>query len=274
MAEDDYLDYAAGAARIGTKIVNASTYLVTLALFIIGGYIIWYTFMVYQSAFLDDDLLKYKPVIDGDENPSLYDLMAINPDVCAWITIEDTAIDYPVVQGKDNQEYLDKNVFGDYTPSGAIYLDKNNSRDFTDPYNILYGHHMASGQMFGQILKFLDEDFFNTHPYGVLFLPEKTYAISIFACMETNAYEPRILTVIKDKAEMPSFLAYTHNNAVQYRDLSPALSTDDTIIGLVTCERVYTDGRVVLLGRLNEVDFVKQGDDKQDSGSENEWFDQ
>ena len=250
----------ASVARAGNRILNFLSGTGMLILFLVGGYMIWYTIMVYQSAFLDDDLLKYKPTLDGDGNPSLYDLMAINPDVCGWITIEGTNIDYPIVRGKDNQEYLKKDVFGDYTLAGSVFLDYKNERDFSDPYNILYGHHMDNGAMFGQVIEFLDDDFFNEHPYGILFLPEKTYAISFFESMEANAYDSQVLSIEKDRNLMSPLLSRFKASAVQYRELSPALSGNDTIVSLVTCENANTDGRAVLIGRLDEIDFIQQGE--------------
>ena len=180
---NDSIETAADIARAGNRFLNFISGALTVCLVLVGGYMIWYTYMVYQSAFLNDDLLKYKPTLDGDSNPSLYDLMAINPDVVGWITIDGTNIDYPIVQGRDNQEYLTLNVFREYTLSGSVFLDSGNNPEFTDPYNIIYGHHMDNGAMFGQVLDFLNKDFFDKYPTGILFLPEKTYAISFFESM-------------------------------------------------------------------------------------------
>ncbi len=274
MEEDKLLDNAARAARVGGRVVDSAFSVFLLFFLFMGGYIIWYTVMVYQSAFLDEDILKYKPAPGQEYNPTLDDLVKINPDVCAWISIDDTHIDYPVVRGEDNLEYLNKDIFGEFSLSGAVFLDKENERDFSDPYNILYGHHMDNEAMFGQVIDFLEEDFFDEHPTGTLYLPNKTYTISLFACMETNAYEPRVLSVKKKSTEIPSMLSYIHNHAAQYRDLSPALSGSDKIIGLVTCERIYTDGRVLLLGRLEETNYVHQGDDHPEPEKEEEWLDE
>ena len=47
--------------------------------------------------------MKYKPAGKTDESPSLQELQKINPDVCAWLTVDGTKIDYPVVQGETNR---------------------------------------------------------------------------------------------------------------------------------------------------------------------------
>lgn len=164
------------------------------------------------------------------------------------------------MQGRNNQEYLSKDVFGEFSLAGSVFLDAANKRDFSDPYNILYGHHMDNGAMFGQVMSFLKEGFFQKHPTGILFLPEKTYAVSFFDSLEVNAYDSRVLHAPKDRSDMSAFLAYARNEAVQYRELTPALSGDDIVIALVTCENANTDGRAVLLGRLNEIEYIRQGE--------------
>lgn len=98
----------------------------------------------------DDELMELKPVKGEDANPSLQDLQNINADVCAWLTIDDTGIDYPVVRGKDDMEYINKDVYGNFALSGSIFLSSANQPDFTDPYNLIYRHHMSNGAMFGR----------------------------------------------------------------------------------------------------------------------------
>ena len=129
---------------------------------------------------------------------------------------------------------------------------------------------MDNKAMFGQVIDFLDESYFNAHPTGILFLPDKTYAVSFFSSMETSAYEARVLGVRKQRSDMPALLSYISNNAKQYRDLEPALSADAKVICLVTCENANTDGRAVLIGRLNEIDYIEQGV-KEETDAPDEW---
>ena len=82
--------------------------------------------------------MDLKPVKGRDANPSLQDLQKINADVCGWLTIDDTGIDYPVVRGKDDMEYINKDVYGNFALSGSIFLSSANQPDFTDPYTDLW----------------------------------------------------------------------------------------------------------------------------------------
>ena len=80
-----------------------------------------------------------------------------------------------------------KDVYGNFALSGSIFLSSANQPDFTDPYNLIYGHHMSNGAMFGDVVEFTDEAYFTAHETGTLYLPEETRSITIFACVEAEA---------------------------------------------------------------------------------------
>ena len=73
------------------------------------------------------------------------ELKAQNSDVCGWITIYGTHVDYPIVQSEDNSTYLMRNPRGEYSLSGSIFMDYMNQKDFSDFNTIIYGHHMDLG---------------------------------------------------------------------------------------------------------------------------------
>ena len=116
------MELAGRAARFGNQILNIIAGILTLLLFLYGAYCLWDTYMTGRGAFLSDDLLEYKPTPGQEENPTLQELMAINPDVVGWLTVDDTHIDYPVVQGEDDMEYINKDVYGQFALSGSIFL--------------------------------------------------------------------------------------------------------------------------------------------------------
>ena len=173
-ANDRRITIAEKLLRIANRSMNLFVACLMTVLFLYGGYSLWDTWRIYHSALPDQDLMKLKPVKGEDSNPSLQDLQKINADVCAWLTVYDTGIDYPVVRGKDDMEYINKDVYGDFALSGAIFLQSANQPDFSDPYNLIYGHHMSNGAMFGDVVEFADEEYFATHETGTLYLPEKT----------------------------------------------------------------------------------------------------
>jgi sortase, srtB family len=242
---------AVKCARVGNKILSFIAMVLVLIMLLYGGYSLWNTIMIYRGAFSSNDLLKYQPTGDGPNSITLGELMKLNKDVVGWITIFDTHISYPVVQGKDNQEYLNKDVFGEFSFSGSIFLDYRNACDFTDSYSIIYGHHMEYGAMFGDVVEFKNDDYFQEHKTGALFLLDDTYKITLFACVETQEFNNKIYNpIVQGKDNLDTLLKYIKDEAVQYRDIS--LNHDDKIIGLSTCAEAGTNERVVLFGRLDK----------------------
>jgi sortase B len=246
---------AVSVVRGADWLLNKAIALIVIVVLLYGGFGLWDTWMIYKGAGVDSDLLKYRPTSSADEdtpNPSLSDLQKINPDVIAWLTVDGTNIDYPVVQGKDNQEYLNKAVDGSFSLTGSIFLDYENKKDFSDFYSLVYGHHIAGKVMFSEVLEFLDEDYFEEHTTGTLFLPEHTRRIEWFACISTDAFDEYLYDpmYLKGEEEKTELLDYIREEADQYRDLD--VTTSDHIIALSTCESAVTDGRVLLIGRLTE----------------------
>lgn len=112
------------------------------------------------------------------------ELQAVNPEVCGWINIEGTNIDYPILRSSDETEedfYLDHNYIKQESNGGAIYMQKNNSELFTDVNTILYGHDLFNGTMFSQLRKFENRDFFKKNSIISIFTPKHIYSYKIFA---------------------------------------------------------------------------------------------
>jgi sortase B len=244
---------AAALARGGDRLLNAAISLMFVVALLFGGFGLWDTWNIYHKAGVDSELLKYKPTATGEDtpNPTLEDLQKINKDVCAWLTVDDTNIDYPVVQGETNLDYLNRAVDKSFSLSGSIFLDYRNANDFSDRYSLIYGHHMEGGVMFGELPNFLESDYFQSHTTGTVFTTEHTYYIRWFACLETDAYDSMIynLTDYSDQDSIAELLSYLEDSAAQYRDIG--VSASDRLIALSTCAEAATDGRVILIGRLS-----------------------
>ena len=104
-------------------------------------------------------------------------LREINPDIVAWIYIEGTKINYPIVQGEDNSYYLKHLFSGEWNGSGCIFLDFRNDASFADRHSIIYGHHMKNGTMFTDLDKYKKQEFFDEHPVALLLTPDKNYKV-------------------------------------------------------------------------------------------------
>ncbi|MBO4235780.1 MAG: class B sortase [Firmicutes bacterium] len=216
-------------------------FLIILLLGIYFAYDAYHVFTFSSPNSLDG----YKPM-----NGYTQTLKTLSDDVVAWIDIYDTSIDYPIMQGKDNSEYLNRNAYGDYSLSGAIFLDSLNARDFSDDYNVIYGHHMSGGFMFGAIDAFEDAAYLDEHKRGLLTTIEgEMYDVTLFAFMQTDANE----SIVFDVTEEGDRHAFIAEHASIYR---PA---EGRIIALSTCKSPLTTERTVLFGVLSDYEEISTG---------------
>lgn len=248
---------AAMAARVGNRILSIMAGILILLMLSYGMYSLWDTYKIYANSFADEELLKFRPTDDGEDNPTLKDLKKLNPDVKAWIQVPKTNIDYPVVQGQDDMEYINKNVYGEFELSGAIFLSCLNKDDFSDPYNLVYGHNMKNGGMFADVADFTNKEYFEMHQKGKLYLTDATRKIRFFARMKVTAADAKIYHPDGYRKEnLKDLLDYIQANAVQYRDVNVA--DENSLIALSTCSEAETNGRVVLIGKLEREVAEKQ----------------
>ena len=240
--------------------------------FIISGIITLYSgFVLYdiaytnKNAFTSFDMLQYKKqIVDYSASSSSFwfeqggfnALLKLNPDVVGWVEIEDTNINYPILQGDDDLEYASKDFKGEGSISGSIYLSSSNNSKFNDYYNILYGHHMANGAMFGDIEKFMDEDYFFSHQKGTLQTPTANYDLHVFACVFTDAYDSTVYGITEGTLDSNSkLLQYIEDNSlvkdIQYLDGY----TPEKITAFSTCRSAVTNGRIVIFADTIPVDW-------------------
>ena len=130
-------------------------------------------------------------------------LRAINEDIVAWIQIPGIGVDYPVVQGEDNEHYLHYTFDGKENIAGSIFLDFRNKADFTDRKVILYGHNMQDGSMFSQLEKYQDDDFREEQGRVILYLPDKTLEYEIVKCRKVSMWDLVYGNVDEEKESVP-----------------------------------------------------------------------
>ena len=126
-------------------------------------------------------------------------LKSQNQDIAGWIYIRGTTIDYPIVQGKDNEEYLHQDFNKKKSSSGTIFLDNNCKKDFTSDNNIIYGHHMKNGTMFAQLLKFREKSFLKKHNEIMIFTPDRTIHLKVISAYAQKAQNKIPVTFANDE---------------------------------------------------------------------------
>ena len=240
------------------RVTDTGALVFFILMLLVGIYSIYDSYMLYKKA-TDDSILKYKPGYGSDED----DARNILPSMVAWLTINDTKIDYPIMQGKDNIEFLNKDPFGDYSLSGSIFLDFRNKKDFSDSYNLIYGHHMEGGGMFGVLDGYvMKKDYLKKHSKGSLIVGKKIYDLTLFAVLHADATDREIFS----PADSEDVLSYIIKNAEILDKNTLENKKTDKLIALSTCRYPDTTERTVVVGFLKiknteetESEFVSVG---------------
>jgi len=248
------------AKNIGLKTIKGGHILINMlilvAIFIMivfSVYAMWDSNQIYRSAnAIQYDI--YRP--EQGETASFEEFQVINPEVIAWLEVYGTKIDYPVVQGEDNTKYVTTDAFGEYSLSGAIFLDSRNSKDFMDFNSILYGHHMDKDAMFGEIASFEDRVFFEEHIYGNLFYEGVDYGLEFFAFInDIDAYDYAVFKPrVKGIGEQQDYLDNLITEAINNRDVK--VTTKERILLLSTCDSALTNGRDILIARITDETYA------------------
>lgn len=224
--------------------------------FILGGYSLYDTWMIYDGA-NHDEILAIKPnsnpnsdLTPEDVKNSFKELLEINEDVVGWITITNTKIDYPILHGDSNFDYINTDVYGEYALSGSIFLDARGNSSLLDNYSIIYGHHMDNGAMFGGLDSFLKQDYLESHNKAVYTTLDKVYRMKIFACIRCDAYDMDYYTPISEDSNQ-YVIDRIKEDAVTIIE-SDIPQNGEKIVAFSTCASESTNGRIVLFGSFTD----------------------
>ena len=198
----------------------------------------------------DDDTADTLP----DILPEYQTLYSLNKRLIGWVKFDDTYIDYPVLQTVNNDYYLNHNFDQEEDKNGSIFLDKDCSIYPRSTNLILYGHHMRSGRMFGQLNKYSSEKFYKEHKY-----------IQFDTIYEKGTYE--VMYVFRSKIYEESEIVFKYyqftdavsetefeSNMMQMADMSlydTGVSAEygDELLTLSTCDYYTSDGRFVVVAK-------------------------
>ncbi len=175
-------------------------------------------------------------------------LQTINPDVIGWIYMEDSPINYPVVQGVDNQQYIKKLADGSYNSAGSIFMDYRNQPDLSDRHTVIYGHRMNNGSMFGTVVNYKDQAYYDSHPRCLLMSPEANYKLEFFSGYVADLNDEAWKLEFASDEEFAAWLDEAIARSTFKSDVSP--TAQDRIVTLSTCTRDNAYTRYVLLGVL------------------------
>ena len=200
---------------------------------------------------------------DEEEETELSELFKelkdINQDIGAWITMPGTEINYPVVRGENNIYYVSTDIYGSFAIVGSIFLDFRNKDDYTDTYNLLYGHNMSEHRMFSDVNLYKEEEFFNENQKGYFYLPTGAHWLQSISIIVTDAADSWMLNPQSwQDISTERMLELVQQNAlfVSEEGMEALLAKIEAeeelhIVALSTCSNEFTDARTILLTLLD-----------------------
>lgn len=218
-----------------------------------AAYALWDNNAVYSAAEnVQLEMLKLKPLVDSEEGATFEELLAINPDVRAWVTLDNTNIDHPILMGKTNLTYINKDVYGDFALAGSIFMDTRSDGFFQDPYSLVYGHDMVESRMFGDLSLYKNKSFFDENRTGILILPDRSYSLKIYAVLVMPSSDDMIFDPENHKEGLSELIEYTQENALYlHPEMTEKMKEEADkglqILSLTTCSAEFTDARTIIL---------------------------
>ncbi len=184
-------------------------------------------------------------------------LRNINEEI-GWIYCEGTKLNYPVLQGTDNDFYLSHTYDRAANRAGSIFVEALNAPGFADSNTIIYGHHMKNGSMFAVLRNWADQAYYEEHPVMWLLTPEQNYQIRLFSGYMTEASSAAYTVYQSPCSEFDEYIRAACANS----DFRADVETDPNgrFVVLSTCEYDFEDARYVLHGML--VPYGKNGNKK------------
>ena len=214
--------------------INILVRLLMLPVLICGIYIIVDTIGVYADAGAGK-IKAQKPAVITDE-----ELKKISGNCVAWLELDGTDMDFPIMQSGNNTDYLNKDPYGNYSLAGSIFLDFRNSPDFTDEYSLVYGHHMSAGLMFGAMDGYTEKDYFKDHLAGKLTAGDKEYRLHVYAFLRCDAADSEVFNTyypMEDRIRFFKEKAWYTDGSVDGKK----------IVALTTCKAPGATDRSVLI---------------------------
>jgi SrtB family sortase len=185
----------------------------------------------------------------------LEELQKTNSDIVAWIEIEGTNINYPILHTSNNDYYLTHNYKKEYVSSGSLFLDKDFDLNKPSTNYLIYGHRNKQGLMFEDLLKYDKEDFYKAHS-NIKFTTTKEDSIyEIIAVFYSRVYYKSEQNVFRyyyfiNAENEQEFNNYINNSkTASIYDTGKTAEYGDQLLTLSTCEYSKEDGRFVVVAR-------------------------
>ena len=181
-----------------------------------------------------------------------------NSDIIGWIEIENTNINYPVLQTNNNDFYLTHNYKKEYSPSGSLFLDKNFDLDKPSSNYLIYGHRNKNGLMFEDLINYKDKNYYTEHPiinFTTLKEDSEYEIISVFLSRvyyknETNVFRYYFFVDAENEQEYNNYVSNCLKSSLY--DIGKNAEYGEQLLTLSTCEYSQEDGRLVVVAKKIE----------------------
>ena len=198
---------------------------------------------------LDDTTVEPKEVLEEFQT-----LLNKNQKLIGWLKIADTNIDYPVMQTSDNEYYLDHNLEQEYDKNGSIFMDKDCDVIKPSTNFILYGHHMQSGRMFGNLDKYSKESYYEEHPIIQFDTIYEKGVYQVMYVFRSHVYSEGEIAFkyyqfidVNSEQEFDSYMQ--EMAAMSLYDTGVTAEYGDQLLTLSTCDYQEKDGRFVVVAK-------------------------
>lgn len=247
-------------------------FLICLSVFLFSGWMLAQTLASYQQSNESYDTLSQyiafvpaptSPASPGISRPTepkpdvsrwpqvdFEALRQINPDVIGWIYIENTNINYPIVQGVDNDHYLHYLFDGTKNRAGSIFLDFRCSADLSDRHSIIYGHHLKNKTMFSRLMRYKKQSFYDEHTEILIVTPDAYYSLRVFSGYVADNHSGAWDLDLSDEEHAQWIEALRKKSCFQ-TDYAP--SPGDAIVTLSTCTYEFDNAKFLVHAYVEQV---------------------
>lgn len=160
-------------------------------------------------------------------------LRAVNGDLIGWIEIPGTPISYPLLQGTDNQYYLNHNWKKEYNAGGSIFLESKNRADLDNFNTLIYGHRMSDSSMFNSLRHYSGQEYAEEHSRIYIVTEHGVRVYEVFAAMKVTTTDPVYWLITDQTRYMQKMIDFCVENSVIHSDVTPEIT--DRLLTLSTC---------------------------------------
>ena len=243
-------------SRTPKQVIWLVVLIVSLALLLVAGGVLAIMTYGYHAGTKTYDMVAHDAVLNQETDDlsamaiDWDDLAEKNSDIVAWVYMPGTEINYPIVQGIDDHEYLRQNFMREdslLVHKGTIFLSEQNRANFTDEANYFFGHNMNDTTMFGPIMDMFDQNVFDERRTVYVLTPTMNYRCETFALRLVPSTE---LSIIQPHLQTSSVMQEYISQQVDSADIVPSddfdVSSVSKIFSFITCGDDYASTRAVL----------------------------